>query len=158
MSIYIDNTPKKEYYVKTFNEPKNINHLVKRSSNVSTDKEYVFYNDLEDYLVGSSFDESDNKVTVPGKLHADLDKHAYFVLLDDKNIEKATKIQVSTNTEIIYEKSVVDSDDDSDEDDDKNNSPFPPIINFTMTPATQFYVGSLSVLGLLIFFRMLYRR
>jgi hypothetical protein len=148
MSYFIDNTPKKDSYTK-FNEPKNINNLIKSNTKNHNTNEY-----LEGYLIGSSFEEL---YTLPTQINGNVqldEENNYVVVVKDKNCSKCSENKPRNN-----HKKKIDEHDEieaiqnvNDDEADKYS-----IDDFKMNSMTRFYVGSLSVVGLLVFFRLMYK-
>ena len=148
MSYFIDNTPKKDSYMK-FNEPKNINHLIKSNSKNHTTSDY-----LDGYLIGSSFEELNTLPTlINGNVQLDEDNN-YVVVVKDVNCSKCGENKPRNNhkkkTDELDEIEAIQN--VNDDEMDKYS-----IDDFKMNSMTRFYIGSLSVIGLLVFFRMLYK-
>lgn len=100
-----------------------------------------------DYLVGSSYNEpagEDYKV-VPSTLQVDKDTNTYQMLSLYMNGAVAGDVKTHEKHEIEIKRDVDDGDDDN-----NNKSQ-----NIPMNYATQLYVGSLTVVGLFILFRMI---
>lgn len=167
MSSFINNTPNKDYLTK-FNEPKNINHLA------NTDRDDIqFYENLNGYLVGTTFEEEHNQHArnINGNLHCDPETNNYYIVVDEQRRGATQNDAIcpasnSVNTAIDNDKynfsrlTDLEAEDASVEkfkiiDHNKDINAASP--DFKINSMTQFYVGSLSVIGLLIFFRMLYR-
>ena len=145
MSYFIDNTPKKDDYMK-FNEPKNINNLIKSNTKNHTTNDY-----LDGYLIGSSFEELN---TLPAQINGDVqldEDNNYIVVVKDKNCSKCGENKPRNH----HKKKVVDKEPIQNSTNDETDKY--PDDDLKMNTMTRFYIGSLSVIGLLIFFRMIYK-
>ena len=148
MSYFIDNTPKKDSYMK-FNEPKNINNLIKSNTKNHNTNDY-----LDGYLIGSSFEELDTLPTqISGNVELDEDNN-YIVVVKDKNCSKCSENKPRNN-----HKKKIDAMDEIEAIQTVNDDEPYKYSNddFKMNSMTRFYIGSLSVIGLLVFFRLLYK-
>jgi len=93
----------------------------------------------------STFISDDSKEFVPVMIKKkDEKKSSYFVFVDDKKTESETKIQPEIGTK--YENINVLNNNEKSDKSDKNPK---------MDYLTQFYVGSLTVVGLYVFYRLL---
>ena len=148
MSYFIDNTPKKDSYIK-FNEPKNINHLIQSNTKNHNTNDY-----LDGYLIGSSFEELDTLPTqINGNIQLDEDNN-YIVVIKDKNCSKCGENKPRNN----HKKKIDEMNDKESIQNVTDDKPDKyPDNDFKMNTMTRFYIGSLSVVGLLIFFRLIYK-
>lgn len=164
MSGFINNTPNKEYFT-SFNEPKNINHLANKDHD-----DIQFFENLDGYLIGTTFEEEHkhrNAKNVNGNIHHDEETNNYYIVVNDQPalsnneaicpaINKSfddDKYNFSRLTDLEADDEVVEKFKIIDHNADKNVTP----PDLKMNSMTQIYVGSLSIVGLLIFFRMLYK-
>ena len=147
MPYYVDNTPKKED-IKKFIEPKNVNHLVKsnivaavfeeESTPLPKFKGYLEEDEDHNYVVVTSTDDHCNTCTATSNMspiqETDMTNSISGVIIVPEQMEP-TQIDVIDIPEEV-----------------------PPLrIELKMNPVTRLYVGSLSIVGLLILFRMLYK-
>lgn len=154
MSQYIDSTPKKDnYIIKGFNEPKNVNQINIHRENEKKVDIYNYLDDplvgkMDDYLLGASFENMNS--------HIELDDDNNYVFLAKDICGSKQCSDPYPNMVVTSEEEEVIIVNDTVNDEDEFVPPDPELY-YKMNAFTQFYIGSLSVIGLLIFFRMMYK-
>ena len=152
MSSFINNIPNTENLTK-FNEPKNINHLVNESQTTGI----KFHENLEGYLVGTSFEETNIPKNNSGNIRRDEETNNYFVVTDDEcpfTVTAPNQSIYKTDEEYNFSHLSMANTDVEVVEEIEEPDYLPELKTNTIA---RFYVGSLSIIGLLIFFRMLYR-
>jgi len=149
MPHYVDNTPKKEDYEKKFNEPKNV---MKSSSVIAAAFEeesapqpkmqgYLEEDENNNYVVVTSYTDHCPAQPVEELPYASLSEPEFVFITED----------ISTDTLPPVRKPLIHANDTA-------AVPAEAIpVELKMNGVTRLYIGSLSIIGLLILFRMLYK-